>query len=77
MPFGSISALVPSPTSSTYFKYACGLKLGPALTLNPNPIFEMASELILTDASMLFIEIQTSPRSGSLLVVSVSTPVGQ
>jgi hypothetical protein len=24
-------------------KYACGLKLGPALTLSQNPIFEMAS----------------------------------
>jgi hypothetical protein len=24
-------------------EYACGLKLGPALTLSKNPIFEMAS----------------------------------
>ncbi len=24
-------------------QYACGLKLGPALTLNQNPIFEMTS----------------------------------
>ena len=24
-------------------KYACGLNLGPALTLNKNPIFEMVS----------------------------------
>jgi hypothetical protein len=24
-------------------KYACGLKLGPALILNQNPFFEMAS----------------------------------
>jgi len=24
-------------------EYACGLKLGPALTLGPNPFFEMAS----------------------------------
>ena len=28
-------------------EYACGLNLGPALTLNQNPIFEMASEKIL------------------------------
>jgi hypothetical protein len=26
-------------------EYACGLKLGPALTLSQNPIFEMASKL--------------------------------
>ena len=25
-------------------EYACGLKLGPALTLSQNPIFEMASK---------------------------------
>jgi hypothetical protein len=28
-------------------EYACGLNLGPALILNQNPIFEMASKIIL------------------------------
>jgi hypothetical protein len=27
-------------------EYACGLKLDPTLTLNQNPIFEMASDMI-------------------------------
>jgi hypothetical protein len=30
-------------------EYACGLKLGPALSLNQNPIFEMASTLFKRD----------------------------
>ena len=28
-------------------EYACGLKLGPALILNQNPFFEMASNRII------------------------------
>jgi hypothetical protein len=28
-------------------EYACGLKLGPALTLSQNPIFEMASSVFV------------------------------
>ena len=27
-------------------EYACGLKIGPALTLNQNPIFEIASRVM-------------------------------
>jgi hypothetical protein len=41
--FGPISVLGPRFNSSEYLKYACGLNLGPALILNKNPIFEMAS----------------------------------
>ena len=36
-------------------EYACGLKLGPALTLNQNPIFEIASSklnLIFSDTDL-------------------------
>jgi hypothetical protein len=29
-------------------EYACGLKLGPALTLSQNPIFEMASSVLIS-----------------------------
>ena len=43
----------PNPCVGTSFQvldiheYACGLKLGPALALNQNPNFEMASNDIL------------------------------
>jgi len=42
MPSGPISVWVPRFKSSTYFEYACGLKRGTALILEPNPIFEIA-----------------------------------
>ena len=43
MSFGPISLLVPRFKSSTYNKYASGLKLGSAAILNQNPISEMDS----------------------------------
>jgi len=43
MSFGPISVLGPRFNSSEYLKYASGLNLGPALILNQNLIFEMAS----------------------------------
>jgi hypothetical protein len=35
--------LDPRFNSTEYLEYACGLNLCPALILNQNPIFEMAS----------------------------------
>jgi hypothetical protein len=46
MSFGPISALGSRFKSSIRLRRTCGLKLGPALTLKQNPIFEMASKEI-------------------------------
>ena len=43
MSFGPISALGARIKSSKYPMYSSGLILAPALTLNQNPIFEIAS----------------------------------
>jgi hypothetical protein len=53
-------------------EYACGLRLGPALILNQNPFFEMASSkvsqnTIIEITSGGFLPVLISPIAGSLI----------
>ena len=60
-------------------QYACGLKLGPALNLNQNPFFEMASSVFVMNETFLrlassgfsFVPGRVSKRNVFALVIHV------